>query len=432
VRMGSLLIIAALCTMPLSERQAAHADYIAQPIADQPYTRYLSLSAVPEATRETWANAMKFAVPSASRALVLDHQIPYQLPGTNLYRINLQRLNWKGADWDKVLERYPYSDKKYPLVIRGDWLVYVLADTRDFDAYYRLLYGGASIPKNVNQFLNFWKVDAAQQSGQRFGWAETKSQVAKQESRFIERFNAGGNSLWITKDVFKIDRNTDPLEHLEGDLKHDGREAIAVIPKVSLEHRTSGGLQVYGLFNAQDKVVNEAPVRLVEDYGRTAGQTAIINNSSCVTCHTRGMNPPSENGLQSLITSGVELNAYYKDKQEQIEAFHLSDVGKKLERDCEDYELAVKACNGLTGPQNAIGYKVAIEDYLADLTLERAACELYTTPETLRNALAYASSNYIDIGARLSGLAHGRTVPRHTFEPEALKLAVYLETWREK
>jgi hypothetical protein len=432
VRMGSLLIIAALCTMPLSEADAAWADRRAQPLQDQPYTYYLTTSALPEATRETWVNAAKFAVPSASRALVLDHQIPYHVPGTNLYRINLQSLQWGAKDWDKVLEKYPYSQFKHPLIVRMDWLVYVLADTRDFDAYYRLLYGGNSIPKSDSDFLKFWGVDPAQQTGQQFGWVETRSQVAKQESRYIERFNARGASLWRTKDVFKVERKSDPLERLFGDFKHDGRELIALVPKLSLSAGVRGGLQVYALANGDGKVVNEAPVRLVEDYQRTLGQAAIINNASCVTCHQGGMQSPTENGLKSLIVAGVELKTYDKAKQEAIEAFHLTDVGKQLARDSEDYAAAVNGCNGLTAPQNAINYKVALDDYIEPLTLERAAHEAYCTPEELRLSIAWASENYVVVGNRLAGLAHDRTVPRQTWEEDFKQVAVYIQTWKTK
>jgi hypothetical protein len=430
--MGSLLLVAAICTLPFEERHAAWADCVAQPVADQPYTRYLTLSAIPLGQRPLWSQAMKFAVPSASKELILDHQIPYRVEGTNLYRINLKRLGWSGKDWDKVIEKYPYSDQKYPLIVRADWLVYQLADTRDSDAYYRLLYGGASIPKTDADFLKFWGVDAAQQRGQQFGWVETKSQVSKQDVRYVERFNARGMALWRTKDVFKVERQTDPLENLDGNFKHDGRELIAQVPKLSLETGKRGALQVYMLANGQGGTVNEAPVRLVEDYGRTLGQSAIVNNSSCVTCHIRGMNFPTENGLKALITAGVELKTYDYDKQEAIEAFHLSDSAKELKRNCEDYETAVEACNGLSGPQNAQCYKFCLSDYLADIDLERAAAEAYTTPEELKLALSYASEKYAVLGNRLSGLVHGRTVPRNQWEQDYYSVQVYMQKWATK
>lgn len=430
VRMVSLLAIAALCTMPLSDRDAALADYQAQPVVDRPYVRYLTVSNLPEDKKPMWIAAGQYQIPSASREIVLDHQLPYNLPGTNLFRINLQRLGW-AKEWDKVISRYDYSDKKYPLIVRMDWLVKELADTRESDAYYRLLYG-SSIPTNVNEFLKSWNVDGKQQAGHRFGWAEEKSQVSTQGKRYIERFNAAGHALWITKDVFQVTRETDPIEHLDGNFKHDGREAIVQIPKVSTYMQLQGAAQVYALFNAQDKVVNEAPSPLVVDFGNTLGHPTIINNASCVTCHTNGMNPPTVNGLKSLIVKGVELKTYDKKVQETIEAFHLTDTGKELDRNNEDYADFIEACNGLTPAANAANYKRALHDYIAEVTPERAAQELYCSVEDMTNALAYASDAYLDVGPRVAALAHGSNIPRDTFEQEYRKLSVYIQTWRSK
>lgn len=432
MKMLPALLLAAVCTLPIpqAEYNAAHADWSAQPTEEQPYVRYLTLGATPEQYLPTWEAALKFQVPSASRAINLDHQVPQRLGKLPIYRINLRSLQWDYNDWLEVLKKYPYSKTVNPLIIRGDWLVYALADTRDFDAYYRLLYGGKNIPKTDDDFLKFWGVNVKEQLGQSFGWVETKSQVAKQNSRFIEHFNGRGYSVWRTKDVFKVEKESDPLEELEGNFKHNGREFIAQFPKVGYGIR--GAAQAYGLANGDGKVVNEAPVRLVEDYKRTLSQTAIVNNSSCTTCHEHGMNLPGENGLKAIIKAGVELKTYDKDKQELIEAFHLGDVGKQLGRNNEDYQAFVKACNGLTGPENAEAYRWCLSDYVDEVDMLRASYELYTTEEEFQHALAYASDKGIKVGARLAGLAHGRQVPRPTFEQEYYNAQQYLEAWNAK
>jgi hypothetical protein len=141
---------------------------------------------------------------------------------------------------------------------------------------------------------------------------------------------------------------------------------------------------------------------------------------------------PTENGLRSLIALGVELKTYDYQKQEAIEAFHLSDTAKELERNCQDYEDAVKSCNGLSGPENAKAYKWCLEDYVGELDLERAAQEAYCSKEDLTNAIAYASDKYIVVGNRLAGLVHGRTVPRAQWEGDYRSVRVYLDTWNSK
>lgn len=381
--------------------------------------RYLTIGSVPNKLLDKWASVIKYQVPSASRAYLIDRQVPRNIPGTRVFSINLASLQWGLEDWNKVLERYPYdyNDPKIPLLmIRGDWLVHELADTRDSRAYYLLLYGEKAIPKTDTEFLTFWGVDANQQLGQSFGWVEVKSQVSLQETRFIEHFNGRAQSIWRTKDMFKVTLKSDPLETLNGDFKHDGRELIAQVAKISLKKKLRGCSQVYMLANGDGKAVNEAPVRLVEDHKRTLGQTAIVNNASCVVCHEKGMNLPSSNGFINSVEAGDQIYAYSQGKQEEIEEFHATDSGSRLLRNNEDFARFIAACNNLKPEVNARNYKDMLDDYRANLDLERAAGELYILPETLRQSLIYASKNKLAIGSRLVGLTRGETIRRTVWE----------------
>lgn len=395
--------------------------------------RYLSLSPVPDKVLNKWVSVLRYQVPAASRAQLLDRQIPRNVVGSRVFSINLASLKWDYTDWNKVLERYPYdtNDPKNPLlVIRADWLIHELADTRDSRAYYLLIYGEKSIPKTDAEFLAYWGVDANQQIGQLFGWVEVKSQVSLQETRYIEHFNARGQSVWRTKDMFKVTRLSDPLEVLTGDFKHDGRELIAQISKVSLKKKIRGCSQVYMLANGEGKAVNEAPVRLVEDHKRTLGQTAIVNNASCVSCHEKGMNFPSSNGLVDSIEAGDRLYAYTQGKQEEIEEFHATDSGGRLYRNNEDFARFIAACNNLKPEVNARYYREMLDEYRANLDLERAAGELYIQPETLRLALAYASKNKIVIGSRLVALTRNGTIPRTVWEEAYQDVKKIVAKWQ--
>lgn len=409
------------------------ADYLAK--GSDRNVRYLSFSAVPNSTLVKWVSAIKYQVPAASRAQLIDRQVPVNVPGTRVFSINLGSLHWAPADWDKVLEKYPYEvyDSANPLlVIRGDWLLHEIADTRDSKAYYLFLYGEKNIPKTDADFLKFWGVDENQQIGQSFGWIENRSQVSLQGTRFIEHWNARGQSLWRTKDMFKLNKLSDPMEYLNGEFKHDGRELIAQISKVSLKKKIRGCAQVYMLANGQGNSVNEAPVRLVEDHKRTLGQTAIVNNASCVSCHEKGMNLPSSNGLVDALEAGDQLYVYSqgKGKQEEIEEFHATDSGGRLYRNNDDFAKFIAACNNLKPEVNARYYKEVLDDYNADLTLERAAGEIYVLPETLRLALAYASKNKILIGSRLVALTRGSTVRRTVWEESYLETKAVVAKWQ--
>lgn len=431
--MLSLVLVVLLGASP-GDVELANRDWAIH--GNDPDLRYLTLSPVPSKKQAPWGKMLAFSVPNASREPLIDHQIPGLVaPGSNLYRIDLHALGWSLEDWNKVMEKYPYEvydAHAPPLVVRGDWLCYVLADTRDNDAYYRFIYGGANIPKTDQDFLNFWHVDPKQQVGQSFGWVENNSQVAKQGTRFVEHFNAGGQSLWRTKDINHVTLKTDPLEFLDGKFKHDGRELIAQIPKVSVASRMRGVSQVYALANGEGKIVNEAPVRLVQDFKQTLGQPAIVNVASCVSCHTTGMNYPTSNGAEDSIKAGIQLYAYSKNKQQEVELFHLTDSANRLRRNNEDYSNFVFATNGLHPVKNAILYRQALQDYRNDLTLDRAAGELYTDAETLTNALGYAASGGVLVGVRASSLAHGGHISRDAFEESYVKLKYVLGVWQNK
>lgn len=429
--MGLSAIIVAAITLAAPSDAAVRADWAAH--NQDADIRYLTLDNVSPQRREKWEQVLKYQVPAASRGINVDRQIPQRVGESNAYRIDLSHLQWGHAEYAKVLEKYPYAklDKgNTPLSIRADWLVMQLADTRDSDAYYLFLYGDKA-PKTDKEFLEAWGVDFKNQGGANYGWVENGSQVAVQGTRFVQHFiGRAGKSVWQTKDMNHVVKNADPLEFLDGNFKYDGSEMIAQVPKASARYGTRGAAQVYALANGDGKIVNEAPVRLVEDHKRTLNQTAIINNASCVGCHEQGMNDPTTNGLRQALEVGENLRTYSKDKQEEIESFHLSDSATTLQRNNQDFHTFVYACNQLTARENAQLYLAVLKDYRADLTIQRAANELYCSAEDLKLALGLASANGIVLTSRIAGLAHGLKVPRDTWEEAYPEVKAMLDVWR--
>jgi hypothetical protein len=398
-----------------------------------PFVRYLTLEHVDPAYRANWINAIRFAIPSASRARELDHQIPRQLLGTLSFYIDLKHLGWDPIDLNKVLEKYPYADNdpnKPILTIRGDWLLHELADARNSDTLYRLMYGEKNIPKTDEDFLKFWGVDKTQQDGQWYGWIERDSQVNKSGVRFLEHFNGRGFSVWRTKDARKVTNKTDPLTTLDGEFTHDGRELIAQFPKTSVRGRSRGAAQAYLLANAEGKRVEEAPVDLVEDHKRTF-DAAIVNTASCTVCHDKGMQLPSSNAVEDVVLRGMTINALGKEKQVFIEDFHLSDVRMQLDRDIENYAIFVMACNGLATEENAKNYKLCLDLFNRKVSLTDAARELGVKDEELRLAIGYASANKINLGNRLLSLAYGDSIHRDQWEDDFERAYQIVRIWKK-
>ena len=318
---------------------------------------------------------------------------------------------------------------------RGDWLIAEMADPRNSQALYLLLYGSKNIPKTDADFIKFWGGNESDKGVSRFGWVETNSQVNLQRTRFVERFvGKDGFSIWRTMDAFFVEDGKDPLETLDGTFKHDGRELIAQFPKVlgKATQQIDGAAQAYLLANGQGAIAQAAPAELVQDYRQALGVATIVNHASCIVCHDAGMKFPTENGLVAAIRSGVDLKVYDLKQKGDIESFHFRDAARHLRRDNENYQEFVRACNGLSTVENATNYKHVLDLYFRPLTLEDAARELYCTPEELKLAIGYAAAppNNIKIEARLSWLIHGRPIPRKQWEGDYLRTKAMLDIWR--
>lgn len=410
------------------ETELARLDRARFPAAEWGYYYYLSTAAAPEALRPAVARTAAFVVASASRAVVLERQLPARVGESDLYRIDLRGLEWDWRDWLRVLRRYPYTpDDRPPLVVRADWLVVELTDAFAADSYYRLLYGGRNIPQTREDFLKFWRVE--EDAAFRFGLIEGRSGVALAGVRWIEnRPTANRGYAWGTRDSAEIDAAADPLERPDGSFRHQAEEWIVGVPKWSLAG-PRGTLQAYLLNDAAGKRQDRAPADIVADQTRFRGAPEIRTCGSCMQCHVSGIKGPSVNALRATIAAGVDL---YADRrtQEQLEQFHLADIHREVERNREDYLTIVAFITGRPAEENAAALKQCIDAYDADVTLEQAARELATTPEELRLALAYASARGRKLGARLSALAHDQPLPRPAWEDAYPAAHAAMKEWQ--
>lgn len=413
-----------------TETDAALLDRAQLPKDRWGYVYYLSTSHVSGEQQVKTEATLAFVLASSSQQQIIEKCIPYKVQD-GLFRIELDNLKWDWRQWHKVLAKYPYNRRpdQLPLVIRADWLVLQLVDTTQSNAYYLLLYGRDDLDRNA--FLKAWGVnnDAASHFG-----IITKSTAASGPAvsgiRLIEnRPTTTRGSAWGTRDSAAIDAKSDPLEHLDNAFSHQAEEWLVAMPKQSLATGRRGSLLAAWLNDAKGKRQEEAPPSIVTDHLGFRGQKAIRNWGSCVGCHANGINDPGVSELRSYIAAGVDIYATPKKLQEQVELFHLSDAGKQIARDNEDFAAGVAMCNGLSGEANAEAFAGTIEGYDRDVTLDVAAAELYTTPAELRLALAWASQSGLRLGARLSGLAHDRPLSRAAWEDHYYAAYTAVQMW---
>lgn len=424
MRMGVLGAIAAvLIAVSPADLAHARADYAASRTFGQE-PRYLAL----HATEPDLIAATMFMVPACSRATVLDGAIPQRLPGTKLLRIDLRELQWSVKSWEKVcgFPNNPTTAQQNPLVVDAGFLLNELADGTQSAAYFTLLFGDKP-PKTIDEFLAAFGIDRKQQGGLAYGVIPSTSGVnlARNASRLMEHSDGVNAEAWVTWDVTDVKDGADPLQGLfASGFRADGSEGYVLTTRLAGTERVI--LPLVFLADGKQQLVQEAPGALVEDSTELFGDRIIRSPGSCFVCHTEGSQPVNGNALAERLKSGVELRAYEYAKQREIEFFHLADTAPELKRWDDGFARALLHINGLTPAENAGAIKSAITGYIADVTLERAAAELACDTEQLRNALAYASARYIDIGNRLAGLAHGVPMPRTQWAQDYLKAQKYV------
>jgi len=401
--------------------QVADAHRQRYPRSEWGHHYYIRTDTVPRSQRRSLAQTLAFVVASCSPQTIMERCTPGQVDDF-LWHIDLRDMQWRWQDWRRVLQSYPYASHDLPLVVRADWLIVHLTDASEHDSYYRLLHRG-EVPATRDAWLAHWKV--SEQKSLRFGLIEAQSGVSKQRTRWIENRPRLRGYAWGTRDVARLTAGADPLEALDGKFRHDAEEWILGVPKVSVDRGTRGTLQIYLLTDGAGRRVDEADTNVVEDSTRFRDRAAVRTAGSCMTCHDRGLNYPTINELRRLISSGVDVYAG-KAIRDQIELFHLTDVGRDIKRANEDFARGVAMCNGLDPTTNAEALAAAVRRYDATVDLRQAAVELNATTAELRLALAYAGS----IGARLAGLAHEQPLPRSSWESHYHQARQALAAWR--
>jgi len=337
-----LLVLVLAASAGTSElTRAAVEDRKRFPVSEHPFLSYLVAD-------ETTARVLCWVLSSTSLQVEVELCQPQKVVA-GLYRIDTRGMKWRHTDWRTVLQHHPYGG--YSMLVRGDWLVTDLLDaqlsashhTDGVASYYRLLYG-ASVPKTESDFMAFWEVD--ENAKRHRGQIEGLSQVNRRGRRWIENRDRMRGYLWITRDSLALDTESDPLESPDGSFRHDGSEIIVGLEKYSSISRSRGTVQYYLLTNGEGKVVNEAPVQLVEDSTRFRNVPSIRTWGSCLQCHVEGIRPLKLNALVEL--SKQYGTAIFSANPQELRRFHFGSLEKQIKRNQEDYAAGVLMHTGWT------------------------------------------------------------------------------------
>ena len=427
----ALVVLLAIAGVDPSEADAAHADWVALGKGNYAYATVSTERSEP--AKERAARQLAFNCASMSSNSYLGDQLPVKLPGTDLYRLDLDGLGW-AKTWATVLVRhYKYRPDlttygRYPLVVQAQFINAELTDPIKTPGAASLLLYGREL-KTAQEFRNHWKVNVTKTEA--FGFIEGASGVqAEGLQRLMVNYDTSLRTRFFeTFDSKIVAGKNDPLENpVLGTLKFDGSELIAGMPK---HYNGQGGsLQAYFLADAKGNAVNVAPVDLVKDSEGVRGPD-IRNHLDCIVCHTSGMQMPTVNAYREYLIGGAKIYADKHTKRE-LERLYESPFVKELDRQNEDYAAAVKLVNGLTPEKNAAEFVACIKAYDAPVTLAQAAREVYSTPEELRLAIGgYAPT--LKLTARLSMLAEGQPISRDQWKLNVGQVVLeILPAWRKK
>ncbi len=314
-------------------------------------------------------------------------------------------------------------------MLRADWFVAFATDAKESTSYYDLLFGAT--PTSRDDFLS--RVGVVRVPGQSFGMIEGNSGVILSKKRWIESFGMRSGYAYGTRDSATVRGENDPLARPDGSFKHEAEEWIIGIPKTHVGSGVRGALQVYFLSDAAGRIQAAAPANIATDYTRVRfGASEVRNGVSCISCHAEGLIDTKQHEIRELIADGVEIYAKDARERQRIEAFHLSDLSAELRADRQKFAAIVQAATGKIPREAVADFVATVKQYDADLTPERAAAELGVTVEDLTAAVGYAQNAGKPINPRLVAIAHGKTIPRTSWESVFAESAGIVQLWRSR
>ncbi len=403
MRMLVQVAIAAIALAAPTDYQAAKAaalaDYGTFSKIDAPYIRYLDWTTRPELSTSDVEAIHAFWIPHQSRQQILERQIPVPIrvagKPCGMWRIDLRDLKWDLQSWYQLAKEYPYAGGyPNPLIVRGDWLLWITGDGTQSQLHYHLLYGFNKGPKNRDEFMRFWGVDLKASDGLDHATLidADQSGVAFETRTVVERRTVAGYS-WETLDSLEGFGRNDPLGQLENGLKkfaYDAGEIINSMRKEELRKGRTWYAQAMLLTDGKGTRVEEANARIVED---KSGRVPVIRNPGrCYVCHTTGILSLPKSLVRGMAQRGSETYHYSKDDAIEFERKFLAELGTIVDRAQEDFCGWLPSYTKLSTAEVVALYARTIDAFEAKVTIEQAAIELrLTVAEFKQRSNLYAS-----------------------------------------
>lgn len=304
-------------------------------------------------------------------------------------------------------------------ILRMDWFITQVTDTarqRDndinFDLYNTFLFAQVKPPKNLDEWRKYFSLDVAKarEIGNEFGTLVTRSKVVSRHNRMLFGYKTEFGYLYDTYDV----KNQQGLrDYLEAFFKN---KIIGTPPDVSDAGEFFGtnqlGLQVYGLRDQKNNLINFGDPTVVRHLTDISGDVRVRVAHSCIDCHASGP-LPAENSHAEYIKDDTDLYLKYKEDRNRVKRVFLDGrFDESIVVNQESFRKAVEKANGCDTALTSQMFLEAVRNYTTDIDLERAARECGVSQEEFKEKI-----NKSKFGNRLKKLVNnGEGIPIDVWE----------------
>lgn len=357
-----------------------------------------------------------------------------RVPGSEtLYWIDVRDYNWTPQSWEDaaLLDGYfvkPVISEENDgalrilsgnAVLRMDWFIRHTSDETlqlDTDSrpflYQNFLFANSAKPTTGDAFFKAFLLDKtlAFNRGNVSAALVTKSNAVSNHNRLLFAYRTEYGFAYESYDPKNQEGKRDYLESFFLNKIIGGPPDVFDAGEFFMSNPL--GLQVYGLRDAKDNLVQFGDPTLVRHVNDVLGDVRVRNPTSCMDCHAAGP-IPTENTIKEFVDAKFWPKTYLNKDKQRVKRLYLDGKFDDTVKDGQElYARALLKCNGLKPEINGQNFLKTIKWYDQDLDLAQAAYECGVSEELFKEKVS--QGNY---GMRLKLLvANGETIPRRVWE----------------
>lgn len=425
---------------------------------EMPYLRFFTTYAVPVELRDKTALTLSFILHSLVGTGAIDggqagsyHPIAKmgkdnkiehlaRVPGsTTLYFIDLRDFGFTEKAWEIVSSYDGYFVEPIVehrtngllrllagnAVVRADWFIVHASDTmqqvdKDLSPtiYETLLYAASKTPKTIDEFRKEFALDIngkGVKAGNAGAAVVTESDTVARHNRILFGYRTEIGWYYQSYDVKNMVGLRDYIEAFprfkgKPPTTFDGGEAFAT---------NNLYMQIYALYNEQEKLVNDGAAQLVRHMNDVLGDVRVRVAHSCFDCHAAGP-IPSENVVTDFIKGSTSLYVPDKVDKRRIERTYLDGRFEESIRENQSlFANSLLKVNGLTPEENAKNYLEVVSWYNKPVDLTQASYECGVINEIFIDKMKDGLHNRGRVPGRVGRMIEfGKDIPRQTWESQ--------------